>query len=71
MGSGVTEGTAALVRERVKVATSWFQMPRVYQTRDHVENSLAGSWIVSPSLENRVQIEQLAAHLDEYLQYSK
>jgi 6-phosphogluconate dehydrogenase (decarboxylating) len=46
-------------------------MTSVYQTRDHVENSLAGLWIVSPSLEERVQIEQLAAHLDEYLQYSK
>jgi len=46
-------------------------MTRIYQTRDHVENSLAGLWIVSPSFEERVQIEQLAAHLDEYLQYSK
>ena len=71
MESRVTEGTAALVRERVKVATSWFQMTRVYQTRDHVKNSLAGLWIVSPSLEERVQIEQLAAHLDEFLQYAK
>jgi hypothetical protein len=69
--SRVTESTAALVRKRVKVATSWFQMTRIYQTRDHVENSLAGLWIVSPSFEERVQIEQLAAHLDEYLQYSK
>jgi hypothetical protein len=49
MESRVTEGTAALVRERVKVATSWFQMTRVYQTRDHVKNSFAGLWIVSPA----------------------
>jgi hypothetical protein len=55
MESRVTEGAAALVRERVKVATSWFQMTRVYETRDHVKNSLAGLWIVSPSLEERVQ----------------
>jgi hypothetical protein len=71
MESRVTESTAALVRKRVKVATSGLQMTRIYQTRDHVENSLAGLWIVSPSFEERVQIEQLAAHLDEYLQYSK
>jgi hypothetical protein len=46
-------------------------MTRVYQTRDHVKNSLAGLWIVSPGLEKRVQIEQLAAHLGEHLQYSE
>lgn len=71
MESRFTESTAAFVRKRVIVATSWFQVTSIYQTRDHVENSLAGLWIVSPSLEERVQIEQLAAHLDEYLQYSK
>src|SRR5579872_3774575 len=33
-------------------------MSGIYQTRDHVENSLAGLRIVSPSFEERVQIEQ-------------
>jgi len=61
---------AALVRKRVEVATSWFQMTRIYETRDHVENSLARLWIISSSFEERVQIEQLAAHLDEYLRTS-
>ena len=59
----VTESAAALVRERVEVATSRLQETRVYKTRDHVENSLAGLRIVASRLKERVQIERLAAHL--------
>ena len=40
-------------------------MTRVYQARDRVENSHSGSWIVSSSLEDRVQTEHLSAHLAE------
>jgi hypothetical protein len=69
--SSITESAASLVRQRVKVAPSRFQMTRVHQTRDRVENSLAGSGIVSPSLEERVQIEHLCTHLAEYPQYSE
>ena len=43
----VTESTAALVRERVKVATSRFQETRVYKTRDYVEDPLPGLRIVA------------------------
>ena len=63
----VTESVAALVRERVEVATSRFQETRVYKTCDHVENSLPGPRIVAASLKERVQIERLAAHVAEYL----
>ena len=63
----VTESAAALVRERVKVAASGFQKTRVYKTRDYVENPFSGLRIVTTSLKERVQIERLAAHVDEYL----
>ena len=59
----VTESAAALVRERVEVATFRLQETRVYKTRDHVENSLPGLRIVAAGLKEGVQIERLAAHL--------
>jgi hypothetical protein len=64
-----TESPVVLVRERVKVATSGLQITGVDQVHNHIENSLTRDRVISPGFEQSVQIERLAAHLDEHLKH--
>ena len=59
---------SAFVGERIKVAPACFQLAAIDQADKFVQHLLTSGRVVPAGLKERMQIERVAAHLDEQAQ---